>query len=301
MIPEKTLAELRALGNSRVLIQLPEGLKTKAIEIVDELQKNGFEPVVSGDACFGACDLKFLEGASTLHIGHSKMVDAKDVVYWEYFYKQDLVPAAEKALPLLGKRVGLFTTVQHLQSIEKVKTYLEANGRKVLSAPGRTTFKYQLLGCDAAGAVAVKGDVDSFLYMGGGRFHAIAIAYYTGKPVIAADPFSLEIEEIRPEVWEKEKALRQTKAMGAESFGIVVSSKPGQTNWKAAEEMSRRLASRGKTPVTIYLENITPELLLPYAVDAFIITACPRIVIDDWKNYKRPVLLPDEANFLLAP
>jgi len=301
MIPEKVVAELREYGNTSVLIQLPEGLKAKAVEIADELRENGFEPAVSGDVCFGACDLKFLKNATTLHIGHSKMVDAENVVYWEYSYGQDLIPATEKALPFLGKRVGLFTTVQHLQSIERVREFLESKGKIVLTAKGRVTCEYQVLGCDAAGAVAVKGDVDSFLYIGSGRFHAIAIAFYTKKHVVAADPFSLEVEEIAPGIWEKERALRQTKAMGAQSVGIVVSTKPGQTDWAAAGELAKRVSKAGKRPTVICMDNITPDLLLPYKVDAFIITACPRIVVDDWKSYKKPVLLPDEANFLLVP
>ena len=301
MIPEKVIVELRKRNSARVLVQLPEGLKTKAVAIADELQKNGFEAVISGDVCFGACDLKFLEGAVTLHVGHSRMIDAGNVVYWVYPYEQDLVPAAEKALPLLGKRVGLFTTVQHLQSIERVGDFLESRGKDVLTAKGRTTGEYQLLGCDADGAVAVKDRVDSFLYIGGGKFHPIAIAFYTKKPVIAVDPFSLELNELDADTWMKEKALRQTKAMNAQSFGIVVSSKPGQTNWKIADELSEKIKTAGKESVVIYLDSVTPDLLLPYNVDAFVITACPRIVIDDWKNYRRPVLLPDEVIPFLVP
>ncbi len=301
MIPKSIIKALVGSGKSRVLIQLPEGLKAKSLEIADELRENGLEPVVSGDVCFGACDLKFLKGATTLHIGHSKMVDASNVIYWEYPYSQSLAPAAEKALPLLGRRVGLFTTVQHLGKIREAREFLESHGKEVLTAAGRATREYQLLGCDAAGAISLKGKVDSFLYIGGGRFHPLAIAYYTNEPVVAADPFSLKVETIPPGKLQKEKALRQTKAMGAQGFGIVVSTKPGQENWGLAGKLKGKLEAAGKRALLIYMENITPDLLLPYAVDAFIITACPRIVIDDWKNYKRPVLLPDEASFLLKP
>jgi len=295
MIPEEVIRELKEKNNPRILVQLPEGLKPKATEITSELQQKGFEPIVSGDPCFGACDLKTLKGATTLHVGHSEFMRQENVVYWEYEYEQDLVPAAEKAIPMLGAVVGLFTTVQHLGQIEAAKEALEKQGKKVFTAAGKTTREYQILGCDAAGAVAIKDKVDSFLYIGGGRFHPIAIAYYTKKPVVAVDPFSLEAQEIDSAVWEKDRALRQTKAMDAQSFGIAVSSKPGQKNWELAKTVKARLEKAGKKTLVIYLENITPDALMQFSVDAFVITACPRIVVDDWKSYKKAVLLPEEV------
>ena len=294
MIPEKVLQELEKEGHKRVLVQLPEGLKVKATEITRDLEQAGFEPIISGDLCFGACDLKFLEGATTLHVGHCRMIGLANTVYWEYPYEHKLIPAVEKALPLLGDAVGLFTTVQHLGEIEEAKDFLEQKGKKVFTAPGRTTHYYQVLGCDVDGPLNVKEDVDSFLYIGGGRFHPIGIAYYTKRPVIAVDPFSLEVQEVDSAVWEKERALRQTKAMNAQSFGIIVSSKPGQTDWKSAEETKKKLEADGKRALVIYLENASPDSLLPYDVDAFVITGCPRIVVDDWKSYKKAILLPDE-------
>ncbi|MFC2174621.1 diphthamide biosynthesis enzyme Dph2 [archaeon] len=295
MIPERVVRELKQNKNTRVLVQLPEGLKTKATEICGELRQAGFEPIVSGDPCFGACDLKTLKNATTLHVAHSEFVKQENIVYWEYEYGQSLIPAVEKALPLLDNSVGLFTTVQHLQQIPAAKEALEKAGKQVFTAPGKTTKEYQILGCDAAGAVSIKDKVDSFLYIGGGRFHPIAIAYYTKKPVVAIDPFSLEAQEIDSAAWEKERALRQTKAMNADSYGIVVSSKPGQKNWNIAETIKKKLESADKKTLVIYLENITPDTLLPFNVDAFVITACPRIVVDDWKNYTKAVLLPEEA------
>ncbi len=294
MIPADVIRELKQKKNSRVLLQLPEGLKTKAKVLVEELQQNGFEPIISGDVCFGACDLKTLNDSITLHVGHSKMIEQENVVYWEYTYDQDLTKAVNNALPLLGEKVGLFTTVQHLNQINNAKNVLEQNNKQVFTAQGKTTRDYQILGCDAIGALAVKEKVDSFLYLGGGRFHPIAIAYYTRKKVVAVDPFSLETQEIDSSTWEKDRALRQTKSMQAQSYGIVVSSKPGQKNWAQAEAIKTKLEKANKKTLVIYLENITPDTLLPFNVDAFVITACPRIVVDDWKNYSKAILLPDE-------
>ena len=57
---------------------------------------------------------------------------------------------------------------------------------------------------------------------------------------------------------------------------------------------------RGKEAFIIMLDNISPDLLLPYTnLDAFIVTACPRVAIDDANMYKKPILTPKELEIVL--
>jgi len=63
---------------------------------------------------------------------------------------------------------------------------------------------------------------------------------------------------------------------------------------KKVENLYHPSMIRLKKAYKIIIENITPDVLDYLPFDAFIITACPRIVYDDWKNYKKPVLLPNE-------
>jgi len=55
---ERVVAQIKKQKAKSVLIQLPDGLKLKATEIVDELEKatNATILIYSG-TCFGACDL----------------------------------------------------------------------------------------------------------------------------------------------------------------------------------------------------------------------------------------------------
>jgi len=299
MIPATTMQELKAEGNQTVLVQLPEGLKTKAQEVIKELKAEGFDPIISGDACFGACDLRKLDNATTLHIGHNQFLDddGGGVVYLPWHHDVSCVEIAEKASKMLPKRVGIVTTVQHIPQLEAVKKVLEDAGHEVIIPDtGRyTRAKGQILGCDTIGAVKIKDKVDGYFYFGSGLFHPIGLAYYTKKHVWAGDPFTSNIEEIDESTFIKEKSLRQTKAMHATSYGIVMSSKPGQYFPKIAESIKQRLEKKGKDVIMIYTDLVSNDTLLAYKVDAFIITACPRIVIDDWKNYSMPILLPDEV------
>jgi len=74
---DKTTEEIKNSGASKILIQLPDGLKPRAKKIVDYIQeKCGCEVFIWFGDCFGACD--FPLGAESLGIdlviqfGHSE-------------------------------------------------------------------------------------------------------------------------------------------------------------------------------------------------------------------------------------
>ncbi len=306
MLPQEVLEELekksREHGTRSVLIQLPEGLKPKAKSISDELEKLGFDPIVDANPCFGACDLRFLESAITLHVGHSRMLDLEPVVYWEYRYDVDPWPSVEENMEKIKEeRLGLVTTVQHIGFLDKIKKKLEEHGKTVfIGSPGpRITYPGQVLGCDASTAVSIMDKVDAFIFVGTGVFHPMLVAYQTGKQVYAIDPFSKEAKIVNDSQMVKERHLRITKAMNAKSFGVVMSSKPGQFFPDLADKLVKDIKKAGLQSGKIILDLITPDEINYLGYDAYVITACPRIVLDDWKNYKVPILLPDELYSLL--
>ena len=58
----------------KVALQFPEGLKRKAHGISEALRKAGYEIVISGEPCWGACDLDLdlMKNSNILiHIGHA--------------------------------------------------------------------------------------------------------------------------------------------------------------------------------------------------------------------------------------
>lgn len=55
---EKAIEVVRESGAKKVLVQLPDGLKPQAKEIVDQIQeKTDVKVVVWAGSCFGACDV----------------------------------------------------------------------------------------------------------------------------------------------------------------------------------------------------------------------------------------------------
>jgi len=67
--------EIRKKNAKTVCIQLPDGLKPKATEIVDYLQKNTKARIIIwAGSCFGACDIPAVKADLLIQWGHSKTI-----------------------------------------------------------------------------------------------------------------------------------------------------------------------------------------------------------------------------------
>lgn len=296
------------LGAKRVLIQLPEGLKPEAPYIAKAIEKLGVQSVISADPCYGACDLAIAEAESLgvdliVHYGHSKLVKYERVptLYVEARANIPVNSAIEKALPLMAKwqRIGLVTTVQHVQILDEVREILtHAAKTVVVGDTRRLTYPGQVIGCDYSNAVSISKDVDAFLFIGGGLFHALGVALSTSKPTIVADPFE---EKAFSVVDEAERMLKQRwaiidQAKKAKIFAVLVGTKPGQKRWDEAIKIKQTLEEDGKSPYVLTAKEITPEVLMEFpTIDAFVNTACPRVSLDDAARFRKPVLTVNEA------
>ncbi len=294
-----------------VALQFPEGLVTHVQEVIDELQRRtGASFVVLADPCFGACDvnLAYREYADALvHFGHAEMPAVKSdpgVMFVEVSADYDVIDLIPDAATRLGARVGLVTTAQHLDKLEKVKHALEKQGKKVFVGSGDKRIKHpgQVLGCNASAATSIASNVDSFLYVGSGDFHPLAVSLATKKPVIVLDPFMRQVRDLE---MLKEKIMRQRHgaialAQEAHFFGVLVSSKPGQRRYQLAHDLEGKLRLKGKKALVLIENNINPESLMGYGVDAFVSTACPRLAIDDYLRFKKPIITPKELEVVLG-
>ena len=70
---EKAVKEIKKTDAKLVCIQLPEGLKPKAKEIADELEKKTSADIIIWlGSCFGSCDVPAIKGVDLLiQWGHS--------------------------------------------------------------------------------------------------------------------------------------------------------------------------------------------------------------------------------------
>ena len=119
---------LKNRGVHRVALQFPEGLKRRSVEVIAALKDAGFDVIVSGDPCYGACDLALdtLKFADVLvHFGHSPIETHPQVIFEPYKIDFD-IRILENALPFLkGQSVGLVTTVQHIHLVPAMEEFLQ--------------------------------------------------------------------------------------------------------------------------------------------------------------------------------
>jgi 2-(3-amino-3-carboxypropyl)histidine synthase len=148
----------------------------------------------------------------------------------------------------------------------------------------------------------IANEVEAFLFIGGGRFHAVGVGLSTSKPVVVADPYLKEAYSIDHEI---KRVLMQrwasiNKARNAKTFGVIIGLKVGQKKLKKALEVKKKLEETGKKALLLALREITPEKLMQFpSFEAYVNTACPRLSLDDAPRFPKPLLTPKELQVLL--
>lgn len=313
---ERLRREILERRAKRVLIQLPEGLKREGPRLAAVAEEAGAVAIVSADPCYGACDLALLDaeilGADLLvHYGHSEMFPPQPkgvpAIYLEARAGVKAEEAVKKAVPLLRpwKIIGLVTTVQHVHQLDQARNLLRGAGKRVVvgEASGRVSYPGQVTGCDYTTAKAISKDVEAFLFLGGGSFHATGVMLSTGKPTVVADPYEKRAYPVDEEV---RRVLRQrwasiSEARSAERFGVLIGLKSGQKQVMEAVEIKEKLEKSGRRATLLALREITPERLIQFPdLDAFVNTACPRVALDGASRFPKPVLTVEEALVMLG-
>jgi 2-(3-amino-3-carboxypropyl)histidine synthase len=304
---ERIKQEIAKLGAKHVLLQLPEGLKPEGPRLAKIIEGTGAVPIISADPCYGACDLATAEAERLgidliIHFGHAKLMKHEPIstIYVEARATITVAGAVEKSIPLLSKygKIGLATTVQHVQTLDEAREILVRAGKTVVVGDaGRVNYPGQVIGCDYSNVKSVANDVEAFLFIGGGRFHALGIAVSTSKPTIIADPYENRAYSIDEEA---QKILKQRwacieEAKNAKTLGVLVGLKIGQRRLDEALKIKEITEKNGKTAFLFAIREILPEALMEFpTVDAYVNTACPRISLDVPSKFLKPVLTINE-------
>ncbi|OYT29813.1 diphthamide biosynthesis enzyme Dph2 [Thermoplasmatales archaeon ex4572_165] len=312
-------AEFINKNNSKlVALQIPEGLKENISNILDYFQKNTKSSfIIYEDPCFGACDLvgselKEIGVDLAIQIGHTIIPSINQMPIKTLFLNAESnldveIIVKESIKHLNGKKIGIVTTAQHRNSIERIIKILKENDFEPVIGKGdnRIDFEGQILGCNLSSAVNISENVDIFLYVGSGIFHPLGLILATKKEVIVADPYENKIKT--KELYDlKDKILRQRfgaieRSRDAALFGILIGTKIGQQRKKLAFEIKEKLDSKNKKSILIGSNHFNPTNLETFrSIDCFISTACPRIAIDDYMRYKIPIITPVELDILLG-
>lgn len=300
---DRVKQEITKFGAKRVLLQLPEGLKPEAPKLAKIIEKYGALAIISADPCYGACDIAIGEAEGLgvdliVHFGHVKMINTKHVptIYVEARATVTVEAAIVQVFPLLTgySKVGLATSVQHLQTLNQVRELLVHGGKTVIIGDaGQMKYPGQVIGCNYSNVTSIAKEVDVFVFVGGGLFHALGVALSTSKPTIIADPYDNRAYSIDAEA---QKILKQRftgiqEAKNAENFGIFIGLKPGQKHWDSALKIKKLAEKNGKAACLLAAREITPETLQEFpSIDAYVNTACPRISLEAPGKFQKPIL-----------
>lgn len=303
--------EIRRRGSKRILLQMPEGLKPVGFRLAKRLEsETGAEVFVSGDPCYGACDLalypkQHVNADLLVHIGHAEIpgeFSDEDVVYVEARADVSIVESMMRAIEMLEseKIIGLASNIQHIHQIEEAREILEKHGKKTLIGRPSGWLKYpgQVLGCDYGSVRAIAEEVDAIIVLSGGDFHALGIPLATGKRTIVVDPFQQTARDMTDLC---KKLLRKRwisieKFKAAQRVGIIVGLKTSQMNIALARRLKGLLEDRGISAILICATEVIPETLESFTdLDAYVEISCPRISTDDQERYRKPILNPEEV------
>lgn len=298
--------ELKRIKPKKVLVQLPEGVKTRAIELDDLFNKLKIEAIFSGETAWGGCCLAIEEAKKfkvdlIVHFGHAQFMKSDfPVLYIEIKDNLDLKPILKKSLDSLKnfKKIGLSLAVQHRQDLDLVLDFYKSDGKEVLltKKSGRAFYDGQVIGCEYSGLKVLEKEVEAFVIIGN-RFHSVGAALAVNKPVYLLDVYNNEVSEMSAfkDKIIRERAMAIDRFKRAKNVGVIIEAKFGQSfgNYDVLIEKLRRA---DKNPVLISMSEISPEKIMNfYNIDAFVELACPRIAIDDYSRYEKPILIFREA------
>lgn len=304
----RVINEIKERNCKKVLLQFPEGIKMEASKISKLLgEKTNADIIVSGEPCWGGCDLALDEARNLkadllVHYGHAQFIKTDfPILYIELRDNTDLKNLLEKLKEKIKEfqKLGLVSSIQHIHQLENIKSFL--NKEIIIpSKKGFSNYDGHVVGCEYNLLKSIEKDVDAFLVVGN-RFHSLGAALSVKKPVFLIDVYNQEIlnmEEFKDKII-KQRIIAIEKVKESKNIGIIIGTKPGQIfgNYKV---IKNKLKNIGKEVTIITMNEVTEDKLINLrGIDAFIELACPRIAVEDYERYKKPIITFKESLVVL--
>lgn len=179
---------------------------------------------------------------------------------------ENTVNEISKRLP---KNLAIAYSIQYKNLAEKIK--------KILSKNHNVNFFTQVLGCSKP---KFPKNIQAILLISDGKFHAVSLAYETSLPVFIFS--NNKLHEISQEETKKISAQKKTaylKYLHADSVGVLISTKPGQSRFADALKLKNRL--KNKKVYFFISDLINPAEFQNFKIDSWINTACSRLDFDN--------------------
>ena len=139
---DQLMERIQANDNRLIALQIPEGLKMQALEMMDTIEtETSAKVVLAADPCYGACDLvhdkmKLMGVELVAHMGHSQMnIDSGmptqfiDVTYDGDPELTPVIPFLDAHKAIAEKRLADQATPEEMSEEEAQERFLDAVGR----------------------------------------------------------------------------------------------------------------------------------------------------------------------------
>ena len=307
---------MREKQAKRVLVEAPDGLKPLIPCLLEKLSGK-YEFIISGLPTYGSCDIALDEARklgvdAIVHIGHNEypFLSIKPEipvlyvpVYYNWVPGKQLIERLDNMLRGKYRKIGVVSTIQHLNIIKTFERELERKGYDIyVGKPSTQLMPGQILGCEYSAALDVVDRVDVFLVIAGGRFHAIGLSLVVDKPIIQIDPYREELidlgEKAKRIIAKRYYVVSMVRNTRIKTMGVIIGSKPGQYRPGIIDFVKKILAELGIEFYDIVVDELSFERLVSidnaFKADAYVVTSCPRLPIDDLSDFYKPVLTPGE-------
>lgn len=308
---------IRREGVKKVLIQLPDGIKPFATEILEELRNEvkDVEFTIDANPVYGPCILNNNVARYydiVLHFGHYP---------YPYHQESNVKVAYIELLSTLGlddnllnkllntlhsisaKSVAIYTVQQHINVIDHLIRFLTKYDVKVANASSRG-YAY-ILGCWFNDALRYVNECDCYIVVSGGRFHSLGLGLHVGgmKSIIHLDIYRGEVKAVNDVVnhYLRVRYGKLMESLDSRSW-LVIHGIEGQYRKSLRDELVIRTKDKGIKVYEAQTHIINYDILRNLDVkdvDTYVITACPRLPIDDLADFEKPVLTPGEAFMIL--
>lgn len=304
---DDVMDRLQELNAKKVLLQLPDGLKPHVFEYFNRLSEK-YTVVVSSDPFYGACDIStpdvYRDVDCIVQLGHSEIPNIKypkPMIFMEYRVEKNIT-IEESVFQQLRDRgfrkIGLLCSIQYIDQMQKVGAFMQSIGFEVIVGKQDNRMKYpgQVLGCNFSAAHSISSEVDAYVVVSTGKFHAIGAQLASSKDVFIFDMHERRLNEIRPET---DKFLRRryaklSKARDARKICVVADTKIGQYRIRLANKIVEQAKAQGLEPVLLTANDVRPSDYENMRCDAVVFTGCPRVSLDESDKFPMPILTPPE-------
>ena len=177
-----------------------------------------------------------------------------------------------------GKTISLAATIQYIDLIPKVKSYLKSKNKIVTIKKGAHREGH-VLGCNPS---AFDKSADTLLLLTDGKFHAINNAIQLQKEIFIFTTKTLEkVEQKEIDAHNKKTLTKKKKFLTATKVGLLLSTKHGQKA-KAINTIKNKIKKLNKDVYIFEADNInTSEFENFPQIQIWINTACYGLALDN--------------------